>query len=393
MKNLFFYLTFCIILISLKPAPALERPAEKLITIRIFSTRKLGSLRVSGENLHLIYRHKSVRINTADASMVPGTNKIQLQTSEKKRIFEGKILLDSPTPVKISLPDGNTRELTTPLYISNTAEQLILMQKTTIDNYLPGVISGEMHSAPMEALKAQAVAARSFVYSNPGRHKNQGYNFCDSTHCQNYHGNVPAHYPEYNNAARETRGEILARNGSPIPGYYHSTCGGSTTTPQLVFEGFEPFCKVVKDKIGNETLCRNSPHFSWSYKIEKKELADIFASEPSFISMGKLLKIRIIKKDDSGRILRIKLTGTNSAVTISGYQFWQILGSHLGWGTIKSAKFTIKEYNNYYTFKGYGLGHGIGLCQYGAMNMARKGFNYRDILNHYYPGTRIIRAY
>jgi stage II sporulation protein D len=198
--------------------------------------------------------------------------------------------------------------------------------------------------------------------------------------------------PHYH-AGMSVRGLVLSAGGLVVEGFYHSTCGGMTAEVFDVFGGYSRGLAGVSDRSGidSPTFCAGSPHFEWRYVIGKERLGSVLKKERLFSEIGNFQAIRVLKTDKTGRVTVIEVRGDRAVKTLSGYDFWQILGSHLGWGTVKSSRFKIFEKDGTITFSGLGLGHGVGMCQYGAMEMAKRGKSYEEILKHYFPAVELRR--
>lgn len=226
--------------------------------------------------------------------------------------------------------------------------KLLFLNTVDLENYVAGVVATEMGKAPPEALKAQAVLARTWAILNRGRHGSCGYDFCNLTHCQRY-GNWNSGAWK---AAKATKGIIIVSPYDGIPQiFYHACCGGYTLLPEEVFGERVEGYKSVKCP-----FCKNSPFYEWTYSVPEKELLKI---APDYARMNK-------------------------------WELRNIVARRFGWNTVKSSKFKIRKVKSKVLFKGKGLGHGVGLCQYGAIEMARKGFNFKEILKFYFPKFYLV---
>ncbi len=237
-------------------------------------------------------------------------------------------------------------------------------------DYLYSVVKEEMTSDEVEALKAQAVVARTFLYKNLGRHSYS--DMCDLTHCQVYKG-IDSIPPSVIKAVNETEGLVLLYKGEIAEVYYHSTCGGRTADPKNIWgiDSVPPYLKSVEDK-----FCKNSPHYSWRYLFPLDSLRRIFRKDFNYISF--------VKAYDS-TTLSVVIDGD----TIKGWQFRQEICRHFGWNTIKSSFFSLKIDGESLIVEGRGLGHRVGLCQWGAIGMAKNGYTFLEILQHFFPGTKV----
>jgi len=260
-----------------------------------------------------------------------------------------------------------------------------------LEEYLAGVLAGEASiENEIEALKAQAVVSRTFALKNPGRHAQEGYDFCSTTHCQRF---VLAKTKSARNAAarravEETVGEILQdQSRQVVDAYFHAACGGVTANIETLWGApAPPYLRGVRDD-----FCATMPHRRWNQTISAADLLRALQSDERANVGAKLDSITVSKRDATGRAEMITVDGARRR-TLRGWDFKLIVGRALGWQMIKSSRFEVARAGGDFVFRGSGFGHGLGLCQEGAHVMARRGMNYRQILNHYFPGARSTRA-
>lgn len=272
------------------------------------------------------------------------------------------------------------------LMIRSNKNSLILLEELWLEEYVKAVLESEISDQfPPEALKAQAIAIRSYALAHLDKHQKEGFNFCDLTHCQVYAG-FRSNHSALNQAAKQTEGIVLADHFKPIEALYHSTCGGHTSSNQKVFGGKAlPYLQGVND----EKYCSLSPHFKWETSIPLKILEEVLKKDPQLTPRGNLENIRIADHEESGRAFTIAIEGKRN-LTVSVLPFLSIIGKYLGWGILKSNWFEVEVLNGDVHFKGHGFGHGVGLCQWGAKGMAESGKKFDEILFHYFPGTNLI---
>lgn len=272
---------------------------------------------------------------------------------------------------------------------------LYAVNRVPLEDYVAGVVASEaLAGTPPEALRAQAVAVRSYAAALAGLdrprdgargpHTTEGYDFCDLTHCQSFRGTAVGAAVE---AARATQGLVLYSGSRVVAASYHSTCGGRTADPADV--GADIALHGVSDvPVGGRAWCAASPHYRWQVDIPARYLLTALNSDRD-TAPGKVLQdVRVLSRLSDGRVRQVEIVGEH-LLHISGQDFWQTLGRSLGWGRIESAWFSVRRAASSFHFEGRGLGHGAGLCQYGSAAMARAGWNMRSILAHYYPGTRL----
>lgn len=254
-----------------------------------------------------------------------------------------------------------------------------------VDGYLRSVVPEEMPvDWPVEAIKAQSVAARSFALASRGRHASEGYDLCTTTHCQLYTGTA-AEKSASNAAIKATRGEVLTYGGKPIEALFHTDSGGMTENSEDVWGSHVPYLRAAKD-----TPAKTMP---WTKTISRADLERKLAAKGhdigkvrsialSPLTIGRAAKDRTA----SGRVKTMTVKGTKGTVTLSGTTWRSLLG-------LKSTLFDAKLTKDAVTFTGYGSGHGLGISQWGAERMAAKGASYAEILHHYYTGTTLQQLY
>ena len=272
---------------------------------------------------------------------------------------------------------------------------ITVINEVKLDDYIGGVISEEMSpSWPMEALKAQAVAARTFAVYSLGLHDEDGYDVCATTHCQVY-GGIASESPEGLRAVSATRGEIMTYQGKPIYAAFHASSGGMTAGSEEAGGIALPYLKPVHDSQDN------APNRNWQISTSAKELSSNLASAGFRVGTLKAIELTPLKLGEgavdryaSGRLKEIRFIGTVQTVVVPGPKFRWIAGLpstlvDIRYGTEQKmilnekGKIEISGPNTVIVFCGSGRGHGIGLSQWGAKAMAAKK-NYREILSHYY---------
>lgn len=256
-----------------------------------------------------------------------------------------------------------------------------------MEEYLFGVVPAEIGKVTpdiYEAAKAQAVAARSYAFSKFGKRKNFDVYSCVKD--QIYEG-VRVETPLARKAVLETRGEVMVCGDEIVEAKYHSTCGGKTAEAQEIWEIEKKYLRSIKDtphRWSKSYFCKNSPHFSWEVMLMEK---DFYEKLGKAIPDAKMVnKWRLNKSRKSGRVKWMELYTDKGKSKIKGTTLRNIFN-------LKSTYFDIKKRHNQILIEGHGWGHGVGMCQWGAFGMARKGYNYKKILRHYYKHTRIVKLY
>jgi stage II sporulation protein D len=271
-----------------------------------------------------------------------------------------------------------------------------------LEDYIAGVVGVELGPRPadeIEALKAQAVAARTYALRNRGKWASSGFDLTGSVSDQGYRG-VDAENATILRAVRETAGEVITYDGEIIDVFYHSTCGYATATPEEAFETVlgKPYLRSVSDEIGDRFYCDASPHFRWSVEWESGELQQILQEtlqqvmgiDPADVALP--LALEAYKFGESGRVTEMRIVTAEGAIPVTGPRIRQVLRRPEG-GNLRSnaVEFSTVEGPNGPRLRasGAGFGHGVGMCQWGAIGRARAGQSYRRILSHYLPGTSI----
>jgi len=258
--------------------------------------------------------------------------------------------------------------------------RITVINDINVEDYIKGVLYHEVsHHWPMEALKAQAVAARTYaLYSlnNGGKL----YDVTNDIYSQVYGGRNSERY-RTDLAVDFTRGQVLTYNKQIIPAYFHATCAGMTEDARELWN--------VPDIIPLRGVpcpfCQNSPHFHWSKNFQLKDIQD--ALNLHGYKVGSIKDISIIDRDRSDRISHLRITQIGAPeLIIKGKDFRDLMGPNL----VMSNNFEVTVQGNYADFIGKGWGHGVGMCQWGALGMARQQFNYRQILAYYYPQSELM---
>lgn len=268
------------------------------------------------------------------------------------------------------------------------------MRSVTLEEYVAGVLAAESSTEnELEALKAHAVVIRTFALRNRGRHAQEGFDFCSTTHCERYSfvGAGSGARPPSNNAAieralSETRGEVLQDDrGQLVDAYYSVACGGMSANIQSLWgtPDAPPYLRGVRDD-----YCATMPHHHWTDTIPAAQLLKALRSDPQTDVGARLSDIVITRRDATGRAELITLEGERRR-TVRGWDFKLIVGRALGWNLLKSSRFVVARAGTNFVFRGGGFGHGLGLCQEGAHVMAARGSTYRQIVVKYFPGTTI----
>jgi SpoIID/LytB domain protein len=247
-----------------------------------------------------------------------------------------------------------------------------------LETYVARVLAGEaVRDSPPAALEALAITIRTFALANLSRHRADGFDLCDQTHCQVVRAAVAA----TERAARTTAGRLLLHNGAPASLYYTASCGGRSEIPSQVWPGAEDPAFLPSR---GDDACGGAP--AWTASISE---GDLFrALRAGGFRGDRLREVRIASRNASGRVAQLKLDGLRPDV-ISGQDLRVVVGRTLGWQHIKSTVFELQRQRETYRFTGHGSGHGVGMCVVGSAKLAERGIGADAILARYYPGLEV----
>ncbi|MDA3899744.1 MAG: SpoIID/LytB domain-containing protein [Spirochaetes bacterium] len=311
-----------------------------------------------------------------------------------KNLKSGKLLMDGngkkvkffadklTTPVIIESWSAplvvNNKPYRGMIELHNVTGKIYVINVVKMESYIMGVVSSEMSpSWHTEAIKAQAVAARTYAFYTLSNKKTVSlYDLDATTKFQVYKG-MSAESENSNNAVKETTGQILSYNNKPILALFHSTSGGRIINNKYVWNG-EDLPYLVDKAV---PYGKSSPHYSWSTQIGLYEIRKLLDSR--YTNVGAVTGLSF--KKHQGRVVEIIITHKNGRVKMSGNEFRMMFPG----GKIKSQFFTAKRTKDGLHLDGHGWGHGVGMCQYSAKEMAELGKSYKDILNFFYEGITI----
>lgn len=309
----------------------------------------------------------------------------------------------------------------------NIGGKITVVNEVGIEQYLYGVVPSEMSSeSPVEALKAQAILARTNVFSKVGRkYKDKPYSLTSDVYSQVYTG-IDKITEATSRAVDETRGLILTYKGKPVEALFHSVCGGylesndvvwsSAALPYLKAKPCSPsgsfsygdlknennfrkwinstpdsYCNLNNKQSGSK-LAFAKKYFRWEKRYTREKLESIIRSTTGK-NIGKLKDISVISRGPSGKAITVRVTGSSGSLDINKELN---IRQKLSKPPLYSGNFYVEKnnsdksgYPSEFVFRGAGFGHGTGMCQIGACGMADKGSNFDDILEFYFPGTDV----
>jgi stage II sporulation protein D len=253
---------------------------------------------------------------------------------------------------------------------------MLVINDLPVEEYLVGLINCEISSQwPMEAVKAQAVIARTYALYQREARRGAPYHLESTVLDQVYEGCLIEDSRALR-GVRDTEGEVLTWRGEVIQAFFHSSCGGHTEASENVWGFPLPYVAGVDCR-----YCILAPTVRWELTLPLRRIEA--ALKGAGIPVSGLKAIKAGSRNVSGRLVDIMLVASGGPQAVPAVKFRQALG----YGVIRSTNFTLREEGSDVTFRGMGYGHGVGLCQWGAKARATEGFDYREILAYYYPGT------
>jgi stage II sporulation protein D len=273
------------------------------------------------------------------------------------------------------------------------------IERLALDDYVRGTVAAEMWVPATEdpavaerIFEVQALVARTYALANLGRHAREGFDLCSEVHCQLFRtqrvGATSSRWAEaIATAVTRTHGQVILFDGAPILALFHANCGGATSAAQTIWGGTtRPYLVSVVD--GEQ--CARAPGATWRTPLARDALTRALDADPRTAVHGRLDSIDIVQADAAGRASLVALTGASSPV-IRGEELRLILVRAFGPRSVRSPRFTVQRDGDQFVFGGTGIGHGAGLCQFGAMTRLRAGVSPADVIGFYYPGTSVSR--
>jgi stage II sporulation protein D len=343
--------------------------AHAVETMRIAMGEVHGEVRVSGTAL--VFGSDS-----EDAEFVPAGAESAIVRRRGKRLeLNGSPVIGDAVRFRAggeSSVRAGSMEVRGDVVVRLYKDRLQLINVIPLEDYLAAVLGSEMPvSFPLEALKAQAVAARTYALQKKLEAYGSPFHLGSSVLHQVY-GGIHREDARTRTAVLATRGEVLTYELAPIEAYFHSSCGGQTESGLAALGRELPYLQPV------ECPCGRLPASRWSATLSDSELQTALGDAPD--------GFRVSSRTATQRVNRV---ATASGLSLDG----ATLRRKLGYTRLKSLGFEVERTASGWHFSGRGYGHGAGFCQWGAKALADSGLAYRDILLHYYPGTELQQLY
>ena len=268
------------------------------------------------------------------------------------------------------------------LFFYRKGSRVEVINALDLEEYIGGVLAAEISSSwHLEAIKAQAIAARTYVCYHLVKDKDKRFHVEATTVHQVFFGSYDVH-EKFKKAISETRGKLLTYRKKIASIYFTATCGGETEKPEYVWPSYNGKSLKYLRHI-RCSYCASHPRFRWSARFSTDTIQKRLAK--AGFDVGAIRSLRIQRYSPSRRVREIKITGKKKTIICPGNRFRLVIGPT----QIQSLRFKLKKRGRNYSFDGTGYGHGVGLCQWGAKVMAERGYSYRAILKFYYRGIRI----
>lgn len=256
---------------------------------------------------------------------------------------------------------------------------LLLINELALEDYVAGTVRAEASEKwPPAALRALAVAARTYGVFQQTKNVGKPFHLVAGNQDQNFGGRALEGSPAWE-AARATAGQVMTFQGKVFPAFYHADSGGITEAAQVVFSGDGvPPLPGVRDEFSVD-----SPHYSWVATVPLALLGERLRQAGH--DVGEVRAVTVLERTPSLRVGRLQVDGSRGSVALKGPDFRRIVGYDILRSTLWAA--TVQD--GAVRFEGRGFGHGVGLSQFGAKGMAERGYEYSQILAHYYPGAAL----
>lgn len=269
------------------------------------------------------------------------------------------------------------------LIVMRGKKGLAVVNDVPIEAYVAGIINNEISSKwHKDAVKAQAVIARTYALHQKKKRSSEPYHVEGTVMGQVYNGASSEDAASFD-AVRSTDGEMLFHDRAPALTVYHSNAGGRTDSAKEIWRSHHPYLVSVASEYDSKDA-----KFRWEFEITATALSSALGK--AGYSIGEPASISVEAKTAAGRAKAVVIEDAKGASMRIGAED---LRKALGYAVVKSAMFEVSAGGGLFVFKGRGAGHGVGLSQWGAKGMAEAGYSYKEILNHYYPGTELVRAH
>lgn len=338
---------------------------------KLFLEAETGRYKVyfNGKKIYTLKSGRSLVLNSGNSGITVSTPKKDY-TAGKEISIKGK--KKSVLNVKLMKPKLKARSYAGSLNIYSKKNSIKLVNLPPWDKYLAGVVEAESGThAAKEYYKNQAVICRTYALQKWDKHKKDGFNLCDGVHCQAYKGIATSNDLIRKSVKKTKKLVILDENNRLIDALFSANCGGQTNSSEMVWTTAIPYLRSVKDP-----YCIDQRQAKWEKTIPTQKFKDFLKQKG--INLPENISVQTFAFKQPKRLKYYTINSQQIKLTTIRY------GLHL-----RSTFFEIEPDGNNLLFHGRGYGHGVGMCQEGAMNMAKKGKNYKEIIKFYYTGVKI----
>lgn len=357
--------------------------SSEIVNIKIFSQLKIQAFTFSPEQgnysvwangieivntskfpiIKFSYVNDSIEVKTFE-NLIGKFKRIKISSADDKKSFRMKLIS----------PDRKPRFYEENLIIDVENGTLKCLNEITLDNYIAGVVQAESgRRSYAEFYKVQAILARTFALSHLQKHAPEGFSLCDFTHCQAYFGKTTE--LEIMKAVNDTRDVVVVdENLNLIDAAFHSNSGGQTVNSEDVWGSRLPYLRSV-----NDSFSVKMPNARWERKIAKEDWLEYLKIKHNFPIQDSNARWAAINFKQEVRKPHLEVNNIKVPLKNVRTDF-----------QLKSTFFSIIPQGDTLLFKGRGFGHGVGMCQEGAMRMAKLGYKYQDVINFYYKNTQLI---
>jgi stage II sporulation protein D len=359
----------------LHPADAQQM---RIGVLRSYSVKKIlfsyndGSYSIYGDSTHFgsVLPNEFVDLTyTSSGRLELKKGATTLGTFSKVFLIQNKP--NSSITLNTKIPSVKLRKYKDDFEITAMPGDLRILNLVDMDNYLAGVVESEGGGRKeLEYYKVQAVMSRTYARKYQAKHAEEGFELCDGVHCQAYHSML-RFTPKIDSAVIETSGIIMVDDHqNNVDAYFHANCGGQSCLPEYVWNKSVPYLSTFKD-----TFCIYTKQATWTKKIPKYEWRSYLVNEFNYPIGDPEYAEQLYNFNQKDRLAFYVSPALGIPLRDLRMKF------HL-----KSTYFSCHEEGDYVVLEGRGFGHGVGLCQEGAMKMAKYGYTYQQIALFYFPG-------
>ncbi len=378
----------------------------------LFGCAKQGMYKTNRSGVPIVRVQISKNITSAN---IHSTAEIEVKSPFSRFKTKASDTMDITTNKNYGFPLSIETQGNSPIFVNGTGyigkitiykdKNLSIVNQVDMETYIKGVVPHEIGMRTpkeLEAIKAQAVAARTYALKHLNLKEKKRFDVVSTIYDQVYRG-MEYRYPIADSAVNQTFGEIITYKDEPIEAKYSSTCGGRTSDVRDNWGNESvPYLMSVEDKpqfgTDQDIFCHISPLYTWYRSFSKSDFynllrKNIFPGDTSFTSTDstRITLFKTLKNPISQRVTTLIVNTPSQTFKFKGFDIRTVL--KIEDRVLPSNYFFIEEKNDSIFITGKGAGHGCGMCQWGAIGMSRKGFGYKQILKHYYTGVKIKKLY